>query len=56
MNNYRHPPLKVPEHYDPSCMIVWILKAQGHNISNRAYYVKNRKEILAKRTAKRAIK
>jgi len=45
---------KVPEHYDPNCMIVWILKVRNRNTSNRDYYVKNRKAILAKRTAKRS--
>jgi len=58
MSSYkvRRPHLKVPEHYDPDCMIVWIFKAQSHKTSNRAYYVKNRKAILARQAAKRAIK
>ena len=52
----RRQAFKVPEHYDPDCMIVWIFKAQSQPNNNKEYYLEHREEILAKQAAKRAIK
>ena len=45
--------MKVPELYDPDSMIVWILQAQSQPQNHRRYYVKHRKEILAKQAVRR---